>query len=79
MGSFAQVVEADSTNLEKGITRCKTWIVVVSLCAFILDELPQFPVAQRGKAVSNFQNQILGCEAPANLVKYLEAEKKKCQ
>ena len=51
------------------------------MCAFILEELPQVALAKRKKAITDFQGQLQGCTAaaPTNLLKYLEAEKKKCK
>ena len=71
--------EADA--LDKAIIKQKGWIVVVSLCCFIVEELPQTRMADRKAAIEGFQVQLQPPhpDAPANLVRYLEQEKQKCK
>ena len=80
-GDWKTVNGFEAQALDRAISKQKGWIIVVSLCCFIVEELPQTRMADRKAAIEGFQQQLEPPhpDTPANLVRYLEQERKKCQ
>ena len=67
-------------DLSKRIAKLKAWIVAVSLCSFIIEELPCVAVKDRKDSICSFIANLKDAkDPPANLVRYLDQELKKCK